>query len=382
MRIGWAIMTVGCFGSVREMVEISNALIARGHSVTIYHLTGGPVVWLPSRAQTGTLEQAEAADLDILIGFPEFTVPRVFHTLEAARAKLKAVVAAGFTPSPDLAATLRGAQAPTAKDIRRLRDAVWSYWLLPDSDWQRDWFRDSVGIETGPGWAGVNLEQFRPIHIKRGNKLRIAWSGDPRTRKGADTVEAALALVRGEEPEIETDSYWGKRIPQADLAEWICRANIFVDGHRRAGWCNPVAEAMACGVATVCTDIPATRMIAQHEQTALVVPTDDPEAMAAAVVRLLRDRPLRLALRRTAMERIAAYSYPLMAERLEQALEAKLNAFSLARSEDGREQPDHAAKAPVWGGVREAPKLATNDADEMASGLGAVEAEDLPERAL
>jgi glycosyltransferase involved in cell wall biosynthesis len=52
-------------------------------------------------------------------------------------------------------------------------------------------------------------------------------------------------------------------------------------------------EAMACGSALVVTDLPWTTGIVAHERNALLVPVDDPTALAAALLRLLDDDALR-----------------------------------------------------------------------------------------
>ena len=328
MRIGWAITTVGCFGSVREIVEMSNALVRRGHDVTIYHPTGEPVVWLPSLAHTATLERAKSDVLDILIIFPEWTDPLLLGVLGVCKATLKACVLAGPDPNTELVAQLSGDKKPSGPDIRRLRDAMFGkgYWFLPDSEWQARWLRDEIGYaNVGPGWGGVNLAQFHHVIVRRADKpLRILWSNDPRERKGSNIVRQAIDAVLADTPDVVEESYWGKRVPQGEFAEWLCAGDIWVDGHRRAGWCNPVVEAMACRLPVVCTDIPASRILAEHEVTALIVPVDDTDAMIAAIRRMLADKELRGRLARKAFDRVQAYSYDLLAVTLESAIAAKL----------------------------------------------------------
>jgi len=329
------------------------------------------------------LEKAAEAELDVLIAFPEFSVPDLFGILGASHATVKALVVAGFTPDEYTGKVLRGEEEPATEDFRRLRDAVRAYWVLPDSDWQGEWLKEQAGIQCGPGWAGVNFEQFHPVKVKHDkDHPRVLCSGDPRERKGGDTVRAALDLVQAAKPAVVVDSYWKRGIAQDKLAEWLCMGDVFVDGHRRAGWCNPVAEAMACGVAVVCTDIPATRMIAEDEVTALVVPVDDSLAMARAILRLLDEPLLRARLSCEARRQIAAWDYDIIAARLEAALEDKLDAVSSARSENGRLITDHAAETGVRGGLCATSELAADDANALAGGVDRAEGQDLSERSL
>lgn len=86
-------------------------------------------------------------------------------------------------------------------------------------------------------------------------------------------------------------------------------------------WANSIAEAMVMGVPVVMTDVGATRELFTSERDCLLVPPRDPEALAAAVRRILDDPALarrlvdgaRDLLRRTgkdaatATERLVAY---------------------------------------------------------------------------
>jgi L-malate glycosyltransferase len=54
-----------------------------------------------------------------------------------------------------------------------------------------------------------------------------------------------------------------------------------------------VLEAMACGVPVVASDLESVREIVRHDETGLLVPVDDPQAVAAAVIRILSDQALR-----------------------------------------------------------------------------------------
>jgi rhamnosyl/mannosyltransferase len=63
-------------------------------------------------------------------------------------------------------------------------------------------------------------------------------------------------------------------------------------------------EAMACGLPLISTELgTGTSFVNQHEETGLVVPPNDPGAMAAAINRLLADAPLRQRMSRAALAR-------------------------------------------------------------------------------
>ena len=59
---------------------------------------------------------------------------------------------------------------------------------------------------------------------------------------------------------------------------------------------NKAYQALACGTPLVTADTPAARELLVNEQSALLVPTGDPEALAAALTRLANDPALAEAL--------------------------------------------------------------------------------------
>lgn len=324
MKVGWVIPTVGTFGAVREMVEVSNVFVRAGHDVVIYSPDGHPCKWLPCLAASHPLRRLAPAKLDVLIGIIDWQ-PSLFDAMQKAKVRLKVICMMGFTPSDAMASTLRGEQSGSDPAWNMMRGAIeQGYSFMADSSWQTDWMREAVGVDMLPPFGGVNLAMFKPgQHAKR--KLpRIAGSGDPRQRKGYDQVETAVSGLPAGTFDYET--YWGRRFTQPQLIEFLQQVDIFVDGHIRGGWCNPVAEAMACGAAVVCTRIGATADFATDGETALLVDPDGPvgDELRDGIERLLTDAELRQRLAQNAQERIAQFDYELVAPRVLTALGARL----------------------------------------------------------
>ncbi len=321
LRIGWIIPTVGCFGSVREVVEVSNVLIRRGNHVRIYTPGGDRCTWLPCAAGCGTIDDIDNANLDVLIGVIDWK-PDLYKALKDKPAKLKAVCLMGIHPSEELGRMLRGEIPASTQALQVLYQCVLDddMLILADGEWQLQWLRIAVGREVGVGFGGVNTEMFQYRRDLRKGEITIGYSGDVRKRKGTSVVEEAIRIVRERYPKIRTTSYWGKRLSQKEIVEWYQSVDLFLDAHRRGGWCNPVLEAMSCGCVVVCTGIGATSAFAENKLTAMVVPVDDPTAMAEATLWLLEDQRRMAHLRTNAVLRAMAYDYNNVVPELERYL--------------------------------------------------------------
>lgn len=327
MRIGWLIPTVGIFGAVREMVEVSNELVKHGHDVAIFHPTGEPCVWLPCLAETKRIEEINSSNLDALIGIIDWST-EMFSTLRDSQARLKAFCLMGFDPTEETAKALRGEIEPRNAGVGVIRQCIEENMvILADSDWQLEWVADQVGVEVGVPFGGINLQMFRYADRteRTGKEIIVGYSNDPRKRKGTDTVLKAIDLLKDtKKVKLSFESYWDKRFTQQQMVEFYQRVDIFVDGHHRGGWCNPVAEAMACGAAVVCTEIGATSGFAVPGITAITIPVGDEQAMAQGVLRLAADRDFRLDLVREARRQIEFFDYARVTNTLESFLRKKL----------------------------------------------------------
>ena len=96
---------------------------------------------------------------------------------------------------------------------------------------------------------------------------------------------------------------------QRDPFSHMRRADIFVLSSRWEGFGNVLVEAMAMGTPVVSTDCPhGPAEIIEDDQTGLLVPTQDPEALAAALQRLIDNPELRLRLGQAGQTRAQDFS--------------------------------------------------------------------------
>lgn len=162
-----------------------------------------------------------------------------------------------------------------------------------------------------------------PTPPRRSPRPRILGVGRLVPKKGFDTLVEACALLRdrgvdleaviaGERGEHEPEIR--RRIErlglsglvrlagpmsQAELYEAYRKASMFclpcrvLDDGDRDGIPNVLVEAMACGLPVVTTPVSGIPELVHHERDGLLVPPDDPAALARALLRVASDQDLR-----------------------------------------------------------------------------------------
>jgi glycosyltransferase involved in cell wall biosynthesis len=76
-----------------------------------------------------------------------------------------------------------------------------------------------------------------------------------------------------------------------DVPELLASFDVYAQPSLYEGLCVAVLEAQAAGVPVIATPVGGMRDTVVHEETGLVVPVGDPQALAAALRRLLDDKP-------------------------------------------------------------------------------------------
>lgn len=320
MKIGFIEPHLKIFGGIRRIIELSNRLTKKGHNVTIFHSDGNPCKWMECIAKIKSYDEVSEEEHDVII----FNDPNHidYELAKKAKAKLKVFyilelydkeLLKGFNPKIYL---------PRNKRMLILKKCLLtSYLKLANATWEKEWLKKNMNIDSTLLLGGVNTEIFRPVEVKKNsNEIRILCSGDPRERKGTKTISEAIKIAKKEQANIVLDTYHGKGIPQEKMAEKYSSADIFVEGSWQAGWNNPVAEAMACKVPVVCTDIGGIKDFAFHKKNALLVPPRNPEAMASAILRLIRGDKLREIFQENAYQHIKQFSWNESAGKLEEIL--------------------------------------------------------------
>lgn len=324
MKISFIEPHLKIYGGIRRIIELSNRLTLSGHDVTIFHSDGSPCGWMESIAKTKSYNKVLTENHDVLI----YNDPNpIDHKLvKKAKAKLKVYYVLELYKKELMKRTNLKIYLPRNRRMLILKKSLQSSYLkLSNATWEKKWLKDNMNIDSKLLIGGVNTEMFYPVNVKKNsNKVRILHSGDLRDRKGTKSILKALEIVKMMESEITVDTYSGKGIPQEKMAEKYSSADIFVEGSWQAGWNNPVVEAMACKVPVVCTDIGGVQDFAFHEKTALVVPPKDSEAMANAILMLIRDPRLRETLKENAYKCVTKFDWDNCTAKLEKILQIAL----------------------------------------------------------
>jgi len=106
------------------------------------------------------------------------------------------------------------------------------------------------------------------------------------------------------------------RVDNAGMAALYRDADLMLNPSKVDNMPNSVLEALASGVPVVSTNVGGVPFMVEHGKTALLVPPQSPEAMAAAMLRLCAEPALAAALREAGLRYVQQYSWPNVRARL------------------------------------------------------------------
>jgi len=175
-----------------------------------------------------------------------------------------------------------------------------------------------------PG-SGVDTDALQPLPEPRG-PITYGFAGRLLTDKGIRALVAAHGIVRKQGLETNLiiagnpDPANPASVSLQEVNEWTRRPGITWLGHikdisslwrqchfailpsHREGLPGSLMEAAACERAMIATDAPGCREIVLDDQTGLLVPIEDPEALARGIAKLATSPELRTRYARAARE--------------------------------------------------------------------------------
>jgi glycosyltransferase involved in cell wall biosynthesis len=198
---------------------------------------------------------------------------------------------------------------------------------------------------------GVDMERFAPLPQaaaaeQQPAQLTIGTVKTLAPKYGIDTLLRAFAVAVHEAPEVParllivgdgpqraelhglaaqlgltSRVQWAGAVPHAEVPHWLNKLHVYVAASRldSESFGVAVVEAMACGVPVVVSDAGGLpEVVGEGEQrTGLVVPRDQPRALADALLRLMREPALRHHLAEAGRQRaLAEYAWPRCVDRM------------------------------------------------------------------
>jgi glycosyltransferase involved in cell wall biosynthesis len=336
-------------GAYRTVYELANRLVAGGDEVAVVHprtvvATGGAAGKAKDRLWVARYRRRPD---DLAPWFEVDPRVRLLAVADLARLRLPdadALIAVTWEAAPAVAA------APAAKGVGcyfvqegvpepvATPEKVETAWALPlhkivIARWLEDKARErGEAATTSRVPIGVDLDHWGVDTPVAGRPPRVAAMLSP--NKGeADLIEA-LTIARRGVPGLGASCYGTGERPAA-LPRWADyeqlpdrsalrrlynSASIFVQASREEGWGLPPNEAAACGCALVTYDTGGSREYAHDRESALVVAPPNAAGLAAAIVELSVDGPLRMRLAETAAALVAGLTWERATEAFRAAL--------------------------------------------------------------
>ncbi|SEN21179.1 Glycosyl transferases group 1 [Methylobacterium sp. UNC300MFChir4.1] len=292
MRLLVACDHLALTGGLLRFERVGRVLARRGHAFA-YLTLGTGEDGFETRLPVLHREDAARASWDAVMvpggGFPDATIEgfadlrapnfgaRIQHLLNAP-VRRDAYARVTRTLAPDLVVANNGHWDDAALQAlglpwRRLVGAVDSGLFAPPVSPPARGARRRLG-----GIANKRPAAQLAALDRLGDAWALHWFGRPDwglVGARADLVASGRLVVHGP-------------LPESDLPAWYHGLDAFCSAEAHAGWCNPAAEAMACGTPLVAT-VHGTLAFAEDGVTALVVP-DGPDAALGAAIAEAVDR--------------------------------------------------------------------------------------------
>ena len=192
-------------------------------------------------------------------------------------------------------------------------------------------------IEVVPN-AAPYVPPFRDFRLPSAAGVQIAYLGGfANSAKGGDTLVAALKIALQREPRLRVTLAGPGKLPAsanellagADTVSWagwldgaqkdqlLRAAQVLVISSRSEGLPMVLLEAMAHEMAVIATEVGGIPEVLDSEVEGLLVPAEQPEALAAALCRVAGDQALRERLALGARQRVERLDALGVANRLE-----------------------------------------------------------------
>ena len=327
-----------------QVLGLARALRAAGHETRVLGPCDGP----PPEAGVTPLGNTIAALANGSVAPLAPDLPCVLRTIRAIRDE-------GFdllhlheplAPGPTLTAVVLSL-TPTVGTFHAAGGSAAYRWLRPLTRWlgrrltlrcavsedARDMAARALGGDYVLVHNGIDIERYAKATPSPTAGPTVVFLSRHEARKGLGVLLAALehlpsdvrlwiasdgpetAELRarvGDHPRVE----WLGRLTEEEKAQRLRGADVLCAPSRHGESFGMVLlEGMAAQTPIVASDLPGYRNVARHEVEALLVPPDDPVALARAITRVLEEPPTAATLVAGGEARAAEFSMDRLAER-------------------------------------------------------------------
>jgi len=145
-------------------------------------------------------------------------------------------------------------------------------------------------------------------------RIRVKWPRAHLSVAGSGPERARLEALVSELGLQGAVTFTGQ-LQNHEMVGLYRNASVAMNPSRVDNMPISILEALACGVPVVSTNVGGVPDLVSDGRTALLVPPEDPDAMAAATISLLEDPKRAEALRAAGLARVREYAWPRVRER-------------------------------------------------------------------
>jgi glycosyltransferase involved in cell wall biosynthesis len=138
--------------------------------------------------------------------------------------------------------------------------------------------------------------------------LQLIIAGTGPERQALEKTVAELGLA-------DAVTFTG-RVDNENMPALYRKAQVMLNPSLVDNMPNSVLEALASGVPVVSTNVGGVPYVVEHDKTALLVPPQDPQAMATAIIALLKDPARANRFREAGIQSVQQYTWPKVRSRL------------------------------------------------------------------
>ena len=280
--------------ALRRALRGAHLVHVMANSGWSWHFRAAPAIWAAHRARVPVVVNYRG-------GGAEAFFARSFRWVRPTLARADAVV----VPSGFLEAVFRR-HGLTADIVPNVIDL--------------DRFRTASRPDPGPAPCILVTRNLEPIYdiataIRAFASIRRRFPGARLVVAGAGPLRGDLGRLAEELSVSDAVEFTGS-LDNARMAARYREADLVLNPSRVDNMPISILEALASGVPVVTTNVGGIPFMVDDGRTGLLVGPGDPEAMAAAAMRLLGDRDLAARLRAAGMAAADGYAWPTVRERL------------------------------------------------------------------